>query len=108
MVSNAQKWKQPNSNTRIKINLSCIDENILEILFSDDGVGLMEKFSKASDSIFELGVYAMPPNPLDYGSSGIGLYYTRKILEEKFSGSIKFIGNNLKYNGATFQLKICK
>lgn len=107
LVSNAQKWTKPHTITRIKVNIDSHEEHTLTILFSDNGIGLIEKFIKNPNPIFDLGIYATPVNMLDYGSSGIGLYYTRKILSEKFSGTIEFLGNNIQYNGATFKIKIC-
>ncbi|AUD07092.1 ATP-binding protein [Spirosoma pollinicola] len=103
LVSNSKKWQA----NYIEINISCIDDKLI-ILFSDNGLGLSDNFLDSPDNIFKLGVTATPPHQNATGGSGIGLYYIRKILEESFSGTIRFVGNKVVSSGASFEIIIPK
>lgn len=85
---------------KVKIITSLDGEENLIITFSDDGTGLFENFISKPDIIFDLGVTTTD-------GSGIGLNYVKNTLA-KMQGKIKFIGNNIYLNGASFELKIAK
>lgn len=99
IVTNAVKWQA----NRIEIEFERVNERRLLIYFSDNGIGLSEKFLKSTDKIFELSVRDIPPS--GYSGSGIGLYYTRSLLRE-MNGDIEFIRNGFKLSGATFKITI--
>jgi signal transduction histidine kinase len=85
-------------NVRVSIVLD--GNESLKIIFSDDGRGLPEKFSKNSNVIFDLGVTTTD-------GSGIGLNYVKTTLA-KMQGTIKFLGNNKVLIGAAFEIIINK
>lgn len=92
LISNSEKADAKN----ILIEIENPSEETLVIHFSDDGKGLDEKFIPNPKSIFELGITTTD-------GSGIGLNSVKKVLS-KMQGEIKFLGNNLKLNGATFEI----
>ena len=53
------------------------------------------------EKIFELGVGDIPPKGVS--GSGIGLFYTRKLLSD-MNATIKFIGNADDLVGASFEI----
>lgn len=97
LISNSLKWNAD----KISLDFNKINDTDLSMLFSDNGDGLVKRLSNNSDSIFELGVRENAPN--GFGGSGIGLYYSRQLLE-KMGASIKFKGNNIKLSGASFEI----
>jgi signal transduction histidine kinase len=97
LFTNAIRWKAKN----IKIIFNIENSSTLTILVSDSGLGLSEKYLKIPEKIFELGVGDTPPNSI--GGSGIGLYYSRKLLNS-MNADIKFVGNNKILKGATFEI----
>lgn len=99
LISNAVKW----GANKIQIDFKKINDKQLSILFSDNGNGLSEKFIMNSEKIFELSVRDIPPS--GYSGSGIGLFYTKDLLNE-MNSDIKFVGNNEVLSGATFKITI--
>ena len=99
MVVNSVKWGAKN----IQCDFENTKEDRLILLISDDGEGLSDKYINNSDFIFELGVRDEPANKM--GGSGIGLYYSRKLLQNELNASIQFLGNGLHLKGATFKLE---
>jgi hypothetical protein len=97
LISNSIKW----GATTIQFKFSNPSNNKLSLMISDNGKGLVEKHIKNPERIFELTVRETAPN--GFGGSGIGLYYTRNLLE-KMNAKIEFIGNNLELSGASFQI----
>jgi signal transduction histidine kinase len=98
LITNAVKW----SATKILLIFKNLPDNKLSLIISDNGEGLVEKFLKNPDVIFDLSVRESAPQ--GFGGSGIGLYYTRTLLQE-MNSSIEFVGNNQYLPGATFELK---
>jgi signal transduction histidine kinase len=98
LISNSLKWHAD----EICIEFSIKNNKDLVVLFSDNGQGLVERFITNPLSIFELGVRENSPNG-GFGGSGIGLYYSKSLLE-KMGAKIRFIGNDLKLSGATFEI----
>jgi len=96
LISNSIKAMAKN----VKIITSLDEEENLVIIFSDDGIGLVENFINKPDVIFELGITTTD-------GSGIGLNYVKNTLS-KMQGKIKFIGNNVNLKGASFELRISK
>jgi signal transduction histidine kinase len=99
LISNAVKWDAD----KIQIDFEKVNERQLLIYFSDNGNGLSDKFIKNSEKIFELSVRDTPPS--GNSGSGIGLYYTKNLLNE-MNSDIEFIGNERKLSGATFKITI--
>lgn len=97
LFSNSVRWKAE----KIKIIFTNVKPNSLSIIITDTGLGLSDKFLKIPDKIFELGVGDTPPQGV--GGSGIGLYFSRKLLLE-MNAEIKFIGNGKYYKGASFEI----
>ncbi len=98
LISNSEKA----GANLIEIEMSNPNKEILKILFSDNGNGVMDKFlvdEKLKDKIFELGVTTTN------GGSGIGLNSVREGLKS-MNGTIKFLGNNIKLKGACFEIII--
>jgi hypothetical protein len=99
LISNAVKWDAD----KIQIDFEKVNKKQLLIYFSDNGKGLSGKFLKNSEKIFELSARDTPPS--GYNGSGIGLYYTKNLLNE-MNCEIEFIGNECKLSGATFKITI--
>jgi len=97
ILSNAVRWDA----SEIQVTFNQQATNSLSVLFSDNGKGLSSKFLPNPEKIFELGVGDTPP--LEMGGSGIGLYYTRSLLETMHS-SISYLGNNIGLSGACFEI----
>lgn len=91
LISNSHKAGAKN----ILIKISNIN-NSLRFLFSDDGNGLIEKFLKNPQKIFELGITSTD-------GSGIGLASVKKALSS-MGAKIDFIGNGIELRGATFEI----
>lgn len=92
LISNAEKW---NAN-KIQVQLDTDESGNLNVLFSDNGDGVVKKHLTNPEQIFEVGV-------TETDGSGIGLYSSRKILKT-MGAEIFFLGNNEKLKGATFQI----
>lgn len=99
LISNAVKW----GANKIQIDFEKASEKQLLIFFSDNGNGLSDKFIKNSEKIFELSVRDIPPS--GYSGSGIGLFYTKNLLNE-MNCDIEFVGNKKELSGATFKITI--
>lgn len=99
LISNAVKWDA----NKIQIDFEKVNEKKLLIFFSDNGKGLSDKFIKNSQKIFELSVRDIPPS--GYSGSGIGLFYTKSLLDE-MNCDIEFVGNKEVLSGATFKITI--
>ncbi len=97
IVSNSVKWDAD----KIKLVFNNPTSKSLCIIISDSGKGLSERFLKIPNSIFELGVGDTPPTGA--GGSGIGLYFTKKLLSE-MNADIKFTGNGKELSGASFEI----
>ncbi|MDI3325392.1 ATP-binding protein [Pontibacterium granulatum] len=97
LLSNSLKW----GASKIKCNFSKNNEGKFILLFSDNGVGLSDSLKDHADSIFDLGVREEPPEGFE--GSGIGLYYSRKLLSE-MNATINFEGNGTDLEGATFKV----
>lgn len=96
LISNSVKAKAKNILVNFKIN----NNNKLEIVYADDGIGVPEKLVKNPSAIFELGVRVSEEK-----GSGIGMYDIRKRLES-IKGNIEFAGNDTILKGATFKITI--
>ena len=96
LISNSIKAKAGKIVVNFKIN----ENNKLEIIYADDGIGVPEKLVKNPNAIFELGVRDSQEK-----GSGIGMYDAKKRLEG-MKGNIEFIGNNTILKGATFKITI--
>ncbi|WKZ76163.1 MAG: ATP-binding protein [Vicingaceae bacterium] len=99
LISNSVKWDA----NKIQIDFEKVNDKQLLIFFSDNGKGLSEKFINNSEKIFELSVRDVPPS--GYSGSGIGLFYTKNLLNE-MNCDIEFLGNNKVLSGATFKITI--
>lgn len=99
LINNSIKW----GADHIEVDFNLINNKLLEIYFSDNGLGLSDKFRNNPNRIFELAVRDSPPTGLS--GSGIGLYYTKQLLNE-INCDIEFVGNNIKLSGITFKLTI--
>jgi hypothetical protein len=97
LISNSSKWNA----SKVYIEFYKINDSQLSILISDNGEGLVQKRLNNPDSIFDLGVRENAPN--GFGGSGIGLYYSRQLLE-KMGATINFKGNSIKSRGASFEI----
>ena len=101
LISNAIKWRDEGKKTSIQVDMRNVNPSKLEILFSDNGKGLLPKFLKMPKKIFELGV-------TETKGTGIGLNSAQKTLKE-IGGKIDFAGNNLSgLKGACFKITINK
>ena len=99
LISNAVKW----GADKIQIDFEKANEKQLLIFFSDNGNGLSDKFIHNSEKIFELSVRDVPPS--GYSGSGIGLFYTKNLLNE-MNCDIEFVGNGGGLSGAKFKITI--
>lgn len=96
ILSNSIKW----GATHIEFSSSLVDEKLI-LLISDNGSGLSELFIDQPDEIFNLGVRDTPPEEIS--GSGIGLFYSRQLLEE-MNAEIRFVNNNELLSGACFEV----
>ena len=100
LISNSIKWGAKN----ILINFYEQDAFVLKIVFSDDGLGLSRKFTNNPELIFDLGVKDSPPSrDIDSGGSGIGLYFSKNLLNEMHA-DIHYLGNDIDLKGACFEI----
>lgn len=99
LINNSIKW----GADHIEVDFNLVNNKHLEVYFSDNGHGLSEKFLNNPEKIFELAVRDSPPSGLS--GSGIGLYYTKQLLNE-MNCNIEFAGNNIKLSGVTFKIII--
>lgn len=98
LISNAVKW----GADKIHFEFEQISDKKLFVFISDNGNGLSKRYLDYSEKIFELSVRDTPPTGLS--GSGIGLYYTKNLLNE-MNCDIDFVGNGTKLSGATFKIK---
>lgn len=95
LISNSEK-----ANAKeIEINIKNQTSDSIEILFSDDGIGVPEKFLDNKNKIFELGITTTT------GGSGIGLNSVKTALKS-MKGDIVFVGNNINLKGACFKINL--
>ena len=99
LMSNAEKW----AATKIHIGFRLNEDKRFVVVFSDNGNGVSKRFVDNPKSLFELGTRD-EPLVISSGGSGIGLYHVKQNLEQ-MKASIKFIGNNKKLSGASFELE---
>jgi signal transduction histidine kinase len=97
LISNSVKW----GANKIQFEFNKVSENQIVLYISDDGVGLSKKFENNPEKIFELSVRDNPPTGLS--GSGIGLFYTKNLLNE-MRCDIEYFGNGVKLSGATFKI----
>jgi signal transduction histidine kinase len=98
LISNAVKW----GADKIHFEFEQISDKKLFVFISDNGNGLSKRYLDYSEKIFDLSVRDTPPTGLS--GSGIGLYYTKNLLNE-MNCDIDFVGNGTKLSGATFKIK---
>ncbi|MFO6423921.1 sensor histidine kinase [Motilimonas sp. KMU-193] len=96
LLSNSSKWSARN----VLVNF-VVEDGALTVTISDDGTGLSELFQSNPDEIFSLGARDEPPEGVS--GSGIGLHYSRGLLEE-MNASIEFFGNGTYLSGACFKV----
>lgn len=96
LLSNSSKWSASN----VLVNF-VVENGALTLTISDDGMGLSELFQSNPDEIFSLGARDEPPEGVS--GSGIGLHYSRGLLEE-MNASIEFVGNGTYLPGACFKV----
>lgn len=99
LVVNSVKW----GATKIQCDFEITKSGSLSLILSDDGDGLVDKYLDNPELIFELGVREEPNTKI--GGSGIGLYYSRKLLRDDLNASVEFLGNGLYQKGACFKLE---
>ena len=92
LVSNSEKA----GAKLFRMDIKNPEENKLEIIVSDDGEGVNEKFISDPEKIFELGVTTT-------NGSGIGLHSVRTALKS-MNASIRFMGNGCVLRGASFEI----
>jgi signal transduction histidine kinase len=92
LISNAKRAKAK----RIFIDVVERDEKHLNVIFSDDGKGILEK---SADRLFEIGFTTT-------SGSGLGLGQTKKLLEKR-KGDIQLVAQN-ELSGAAFELRFAK
>ena len=85
---------------KIEISWQKKDNNI-EILFSDNGKGLDEKYKDNPEEIFNLNESSKTDNKGNKIGTGLGLYIVKSIIEEYNSSSISIIKID---NGLTFKI----
>lgn len=83
LISNALKYKKPDTKPKILINSTRINDNTIEIMVKDNGIGFDEQYA---DKIFAPFQRLNPV--LMYEGSGIGLSICEKIVK-RHQGTIK-------------------
>jgi hypothetical protein len=81
---------------KVRLDFKNISSTLLEMIFSDNGIGLDSQFLNNPEVIFELGI-------TDTNGSGIGLYTVRSVLADNYA-TIEFLGNNKILKGASFKI----
>ena len=92
LVSNSEKA----GAKLFRMDIKNPEENKLQIIVSDDGEVVNEKFISDPEKIFELGVTTT-------NGSGIGLHSVRTALKS-MNASIRFMGNGCVLKGASFEI----
>jgi signal transduction histidine kinase len=93
---NALKGSKSSSKT-IEIEWKAIDNNI-EIIFSDNGSGLDEKYHKNPDEIFNLLESSKTDKKGEVIGTGLGLYIVKSIIEEYNNSSISIVSYKDKFS----------
>lgn len=96
LISNSVKASAKN----VQVDFSIVNNDDLCLLFSDDGVGLDQKFANNKEIIFDLGVTTTD-------GSGIGLNFVTQTLK-KMNGSISYDNTKKSLKGASFKIIIKK
>lgn len=92
LISNSDKA----GAKKVLLEMRKLNNNSLELLFSDDGKGVPKRFLDNPEEIFELGVTTTD-------GSGIGLNMVKTALKS-MRGTINFLGNGIKLKGACFKI----
>lgn len=79
----------------------CKKDNQIEIIFSDNGKGLDNKYHDSPEEIFDLNESSKTDNKGNKIGTGLGLYIVRSIIEEYNNSSISIIKVD---NGLTFKI----
>lgn len=99
LLSNSRKW----GAQTVRVEFIKTQDSLDKVIFSDSGDGLSEKYLDDPEQIFKLGVRDESPDNYGAGGSGIGLYFTKKLLSE-MNAEIKFLGNGVILKGACFEI----
>lgn len=97
LISNSIKATEGNFDKIIKCTAK-VNNNEMNILFSDNGVGIPDK---NKEKIFDMYF----TTTAEQGGAGIGLYAVKTNIEV-FDGMVEVIDNELKPSGATISLTI--
>lgn len=76
----------------ISISWKKVDENSIEIIFSDNGKGLDTQYQENPDEIFNLNESSKKDKKGNVIGTGLGLYIVRSIIEEYNNSNISIIG----------------
>ena len=100
LLSNSLHWLQQvkKADRRIKIEVSRIGSNEIQVLFSDSGPGVEPQFA---DSIFD-PYFSTKPDGV-----GLGLTITGDIVSDYYGGTIELL-NSGPLPGATFRITLRK
>lgn len=76
----------------ISISWKKVDDNNIEIIFSDNGKGLEVQYQENPDEIFNLNESSKKDKKGNVVGTGLGLYIVKSIIEEYNNSSISIIG----------------
>jgi signal transduction histidine kinase len=76
----------------ISISWKKVDENNVEIIFSDNGKGLDTQYQENPDEIFNLNESSKKDKKGNVIGTGLGLYIVKSIIEEYNNSSISITG----------------
>lgn len=83
LLSNGIKYRKPDVDPVVKISAEVIGNNMVEITFEDNGIGIKPEFN---ERIFE--IFQRLHTQEEYQGTGLGLAITKKIVE-RHKGRIK-------------------
>ncbi len=97
LLNNARDAHLHNNTTNAHLYISCTVMNLIGIISIEDNAGGIP--SELREKIFE--PYFTTKTRED--GTGIGLYMSRKIIQEKMNGELSFVSKN---EGACFEIKL--
>lgn len=94
LEDNSFKWGAKNINIKTVTN----DSRKFTLIYSDDGKGLSNKYLQDPDQIFSFR------ETNSKNGTGLGLFVVKQILE-RIGATIKFLGNGIQQQGASFSIE---
>ena len=105
LTNSLESFNRPGSIGERKIIIELKDyEDYFEIIYKDNGHGLVDEYQKNPFKIFEFGETSKRDNTGKEIGTGLGMWLLKSIVEE-YNGNISFLNN---YSGFGLKIKMDK